>query len=135
MSSSKESNSRKQSSTSQISANGETEKNNRNINTSSSHNNSENGSRHTQPSTPSKKKFGLLSSLHNASNGIVSTGSTSGRIDREETVTERELLDKYRKGSPITPSDVMKLNKYTERKFQSFCFCLFITSKTFIYKV
>lgn len=48
-----------------------------------------------------KKKSGLISSLYQSSQS-------------KTNLTENDLIYKYQHNIPITPEDVLKLNKYTE---------------------
>lgn len=69
-----------------------------------------------------RKKFGLISSLHNST---IKSGCASSKIGifnlvGDEPITNKkaefELVDNYSKGIPITPSDVLKLSTYTKSK-------------------
>lgn len=54
-----------------------------------------------ESSSSGQKKKGLISSLYNSSS-------------KEQVVKESDLITKAKNGSPITPDDVMKLNKITD---------------------
>ena len=75
-----------------------------NSNSSSSSGNSGENQNLSRPSSSSKKKTGLISSLYNNSSNT------------KQQINEKDLIKKYEKGLPIKPEDVLKLNKYTESK-------------------
>lgn len=81
----------------------------------------------TSDKSSTRKKFGLISSLHNSTIKSGSSSSLSsnksndgggGSASKSRTPkTEIDLVDNYARGIPITPSDILKLNTYTRSKF------------------
>lgn len=76
--------------------------------------------------TATKKKFGLISSLHNStikSGAQQQTSSSSGKNSptlilgnevKKQSKTETELLENFNKGISVTSSDVKRLTTYTK---------------------
>lgn len=78
----------------------------------------------TKTKSSTKKKFGLISSLHNSTiksgKGSSSAKNTLTFLERDskkQSKTETEILENYSKGIPITSADVLKLTTYTKSEY------------------
>lgn len=86
------------------------------FNKKSSSNSNENANTSTARSSSSssnKKKVGLISSLYN---NVL--GNSSKDTNSDKSMSEKDLLELYRKGTAITSANVLKLNSPTESKIE-----------------